>query len=186
MQARTRAWLPGALALGLLALPVTANATDALPFTIKPGERVTLTYSEGRFTNRSTTSLRSGPNAPPAPKDATQEYATPLDGFSRKEVDDTLVFSFWSNATDGAQLQMENGLSRPVIYSAEIVKADGRSEPTTICSVGDGKTGIEGWVPNLISVRITGVYDVPHGPMVCGYPERGELSPAPPPQPKSN
>ncbi|HEX5377146.1 MAG TPA: hypothetical protein VFW47_01155, partial [Phenylobacterium sp.] len=173
MQARTRLRLSAGMAFWIFASAEAAYAADTLPLTIKPAQRVTLSYSDGRFSTRSITSLRGGPNAPPAPKDATQEYATPLDNFARKEPDDTLVFSFWSDATDGAQLQLENGLTRSIIYSAEIIGRDGRGAPTTICSVGNGKTGIESWVPDLAAVRITGIYDAPHGPMVCGYPERG-------------
>ena len=159
----------------------TAQAQTAVfPFVLKANEKVVVSYRAGRFTGVDIKTHADQPDMAPAPKDATAEGYGVLKGIVTPDLDDTLTFTFWTDARDGARLRLANGLSRPVIYSATMVTSDGREHPTTICSIPSGKVGFETWATNLAAIKITGVYDAPKGQEVCGYAERGLLR-APPP-----
>jgi hypothetical protein len=178
----------GVLALTLgLAVPLTAGAGppvgSPLPFTIQPGEQVTLGPGD-RF-DLKVSGVAPAPDeaeGTPAPRGATSEHliATPL---SFGAAQGTLRFTLWDDAENGARLKLENGLDRAVIYSAEIVYRDtGRVEETTICSVDAGRPALESWPNDLAAVRITGLYNAPAGGQVCGYAARDQLSAPPPSQ----
>ena len=120
-----------------------------------------------------------------APRGETQEHLYTADA-TFSAATGTLVFSLRTSPDRGAALKLENGLSRRVIYSAEVVfERNGQSvvRPTTICSVAPVTVGVEEWVEDLTEVRITALYVLPPGEMVCGYPERGEFPTLPMPLP---
>jgi hypothetical protein len=166
------------------AAPLGARAAPAVgaavPFTIKAGEKVTLGPGDGLgLTVSGVGGAPSQAEGPPAPRGEASEHmiVAPL---TFSAAPGTLVFTLWDDAAVGARLKLENGLDRAVIYAARIVfRSDGRSEATTICSVGGGRAGVESWPNDIVAIRITGLYDPPPGGQVCGYADRSELS-APP------
>ena len=181
-----RRGLAGALALGLLlGAAATAHAAPPLgagvPFTIAPGEKITLGPGEGL--NLTVSRVAAAPataEGPPAPRDATSEHTFTIP-LTFTAAAGTLTFTLWDDAANGARLKLENGLDRAVIYAAEMTfRATGKTVETTICSVPAGHPGLESWPDDLSAIRITGLYDAPPGGQVCGYAARGQLS-APPP-----
>jgi hypothetical protein len=178
--------LIGMLALGLaLIAPLGALAAPPVgsraPFTIQPGEKITLGPGQGLdLAVSGVAAAPATPEGPPAPRGETSEhtYAIPL---TFGGAPGTLTFTLWDDAQNGARLKLENGLDRGIIYAAEITfRATGKTTETTICSVPAGRPAIESWPDDLSAIRITGLYEAPAGGQVCGYAARGQLS-APPP-----
>jgi hypothetical protein len=177
--------LAGALALGAaLAAPLAARAAPppgaAAPFTIAPGERITL--GPGRRLDLTVSRVGSAPaqaEGPPAPRGETSEHMFNIP-LTYATAPGTLSFTFWDDAAHGARLKLENGLDHSIIYAAEITfRSTRKTVETTICSVPAGRAGMESWPNDLAGIRITGLYDAPPGAQVCGYAARGDLS-APP------
>ena len=152
--------------------------TAAFPITLKGNERAIVSYRDGRFSTLAVEVYPEGPDVAPAPRDAKVETFGQRPG-TTEIVDQTLTFTFWANLDDGGRLRINNGMTKPVIYSAMVICATGREVATTICSVPSARTGWETWAGPVTALRIMSVYDAPNGPIVCGYPERGQLSPAP-------
>jgi hypothetical protein len=170
----------GGTLCGILALAAgsAAFAAAQLPFDLKANERATLSYAGGRFSVSDIEVHTEQPDIRPAPKDAKTE------GFGKRptiieSIDDTLVFTLWTDPQDGARLKITNHTRKPVIYSAIVIYAGAREVPTTICSVQSARSGWETWAGPVAALRITGIYEAPESEPVCGYPERGQLARAP-------
>lgn len=170
------------LAVALFASGVAQAAPTDFLVTLADGQRVVVTaLPKGKF--------RVGPLIPkseirpftiePDKANASRETTKFVEAKVSRAAPGTLAYTFWIDPRDGTHLRIDNGLGHPVIYSAEIVAANGRSSPTTICSVPANKVGYESWVDKVVQLKITGIYDAPAGKMVCGHPERGEVG-APP------
>jgi hypothetical protein len=174
----------GAVGWGCAASAATVGA--GAPFTIAPGEQVTL--GPGSGLNLTVSSIAAAPGeaeGPPAPKGADTEHMMSV-RLSYNAAPGTLVFTLWDDPANGARLKLENGLDHTVIYAAQItLRSDGRTIATTICSTPSGKPELESWVDDLASITITGVYYAPNDRQVCGYADRDELS-SPPPTLPSN
>jgi hypothetical protein len=169
---------PNSPAPDVIGLPAVGSG---FPQTLPARGKVVVDYgSDGRFSVSAVGAMTAAFPSRTATKLATREHMLPPEPAVFTAHDDTLVFSLWSDAQDGARLKLENGLVRPLIYSAVVVYDDGEEAATTICSVASRSLRVELWPDDLKAVRITGIYDVRPGATVCGYPERGELSEPPP------
>lgn len=137
---------------------------------ISPGERVEVTIGPG---DQPIVAARAPMPAGDAAAIPTMDNSYERVGaitLQGRPTPDRLVFELVSDPKNGARLKLLNGYGDPVIYSADLVLAQGARRayvPTSICPVRAGIGGLETWANDVAGIAITGVRRVDAAHMGC-------------------
>ncbi len=83
---------------------------------------------------------------------------------------DTLVATFQAFGPQGATLKIENGFAHPIIYDAQIIRAQGQdlvASSTSICPVRAKGLGVEAWGGSVAGIILSNPREPPGDDMHC-------------------